>query len=57
VAIPLPGTGAYSGSLAAWLLNLDWKHSFLAVGLGVIIAGLVVYLLSAGLFAGLKFLS
>lgn len=57
VAIPLPGTGAYSGSLAAWLLDLDWKRSFMAVGLGVVVAGLIVYLLSAGLVTGLRFLS
>lgn len=57
VAIPLPGTGAYSGSLAAWLLDLEWKRSFIAVGLGVVAAGLIVFLLSAGLLAGLKFLT
>lgn len=53
VAIPLPGTGAYSGSVAAWLLNLDWRHSLLAVASGVIVAGVIVFLLSTGLVAGL----
>jgi uncharacterized membrane protein len=42
VAIPLPITGAYTGSLAAWLFNLDWKRSMLAVLAGVIIAGIIV---------------
>ena len=42
VAIPLPVTGAYTGSLAAWLFKLDWKRSMLAVMAGVIIAGIIV---------------
>jgi uncharacterized membrane protein len=42
VAIPLPVTGAYTGSLAAWLFNLDWRRSMLAVMAGVIIAGIIV---------------
>ena len=44
VAIPLPITGAYTGSVAAWLFNLDWKRSMLAVMVGVIIAGIIVTL-------------
>ena len=44
VAIPLPVTGAYTGSVAAWLFNLDWKRSMLAVMVGVIIAGIIVTL-------------
>jgi len=44
VAIPLPVTGAYTGSVAAWLFNLGWKRSMLAVMMGVIIAGIVVTL-------------
>ena len=42
VAIPLPITGAYSGTLAAWLLKLDKKHSFWYLAAGVLIAGIVV---------------
>lgn len=42
VAIPLPVTGAYTGSAAAWLFKLDWKRSMLAVLVGVMIAGIVV---------------
>ncbi|MBA4370215.1 MAG: hypothetical protein C0418_01375 [Coriobacteriaceae bacterium] len=43
VAIPLPGTGAYSGSCAGWLLDLDPRHAFLAVTLGVVGAFLIVW--------------
>lgn len=43
VAIPLPGTGAYSGTAAAWLLDMDKRKGFLAVSLGVVGAFLVVW--------------
>ncbi|MRS13109.1 MAG: ligand-binding protein SH3 [Actinobacteria bacterium] len=43
VAIPLPGTGAYSGTAAAWLLDMDVKKGFLAVSLGVVGAFLLVW--------------
>ncbi len=42
VAIPLPATGAWSGCLIAWLLDLDRKKSILAISLGVLIAGILV---------------
>ena len=42
VAIPLPITGAYTGTLAAWILKLDKKRSSIYLALGVVIAGLVV---------------
>ena len=45
VGIPLPGTGAWTGSLIASLLQLDQKKSMLAVLLGVIMAGCIVSLL------------
>jgi len=48
VAIPLPITGAYTGTILAWLVNMDWKKAFPAVGLGVIIAGVVVLLITLG---------
>lgn len=44
VAVPLPGTGAWSGSLISWLLNLDRKKSILAISLGVVAAGLLVFM-------------
>ncbi len=49
VAVPLPGTGAWSGSLASWLLGLDRKKSILAISLGVIIAGIIVLLGTLGI--------
>lgn len=45
IAIPLPITGAYTGSAGAWILGLNRKKSFLAAFLGVAISGLIVSLL------------
>ena len=44
VGIPLPGTGVWTGTLAASFLNLDFKTSVSAVALGVILAGLIMSL-------------
>jgi len=46
VAIPLPGTGAWTGSLAAFLFGLKFKHAFLSILIGVLIAGVIVTCLS-----------
>lgn len=54
VAIPLPGTGAWTGALIAWLLKLNRKKAFLAITIGVIIAGLIVTLAFTGLVALFK---
>ncbi len=48
VAVPLPMTGAYSGAFLAWLLNMEWKKSFLAVAIGVLVAGIIVLGASLG---------
>jgi uncharacterized membrane protein len=42
VAIPLPGTGAWTGALIAFLFGLDFKKSFLVITIGVFIAGVIV---------------
>jgi len=42
VAIPLPITGAYTGTMAAWLLKLQKRKSFWYLALGVVIAGIIV---------------
>lgn len=42
VAIPLPITGAYTGTLGAWILGMDRRKTILAVFVGVIIAGIIV---------------
>lgn len=46
VAIPLPGTGAWTGALLASLLHLDRKKSFGVICIGVFIAGLIISILS-----------
>jgi len=48
VAIPLPFTGAYTGTILAWLLGMDWKKAFPAVGVGVVVAGVVVLSITLG---------
>ena len=48
VAIPLPGTGVWSGSLAAALLNMRFKWAFLAILVGNLIAAILVMTLSNG---------
>lgn len=53
VGIPLPGTGAWTGTLAASLLDMDFKSSVIAVLFGVVLAGVIMGLASAGLFGAL----
>ncbi len=48
VGIPLPGTGAWTGCIIAWLLDLDRKKSILAISLGVLMAGILVLLGTLG---------
>ena len=53
VGIPLPGTGAWTGTLAASILDMDFTSSILAVMLGVLLAGIIMLLVSVagvGLF-------
>ncbi|MCI8616799.1 MAG: small multi-drug export protein [Clostridia bacterium] len=44
VGVPLPGTGAWTGTLAASFLKIDFKTSILAVTLGVLLAGIIMSL-------------
>jgi uncharacterized membrane protein len=48
VAVPLPLTGAYTGTILAWLLDMNWEKAFPAVSLGVLVAGIVVLLITLG---------
>ncbi len=48
VAVPLPGTGAWTGSLIAYLFNKDVKISTLMIFIGVLIAGVIVLALTLG---------
>lgn len=53
VGIPLPGTGAWTGTLAASLLDMDFKSSVTAVLLGVLLAGIIMGLLGTGIFGAI----
>lgn len=53
VGVPIPGTGAYSGSLAAWLLDMEWRRALTGVALGVLIAFCIVWAVSE---AGIRML-
>ena len=50
VGIPLPGTGAWTGMLAASFLDMDFKKSTLAVLIGVLLAGMIMGIISYGAF-------
>ena len=56
VAIPAPGTGAWTGSLIAALMEMRLKHSLLSVFCGVVLAGAVITLISYGALGFLSFL-
>ena len=51
VGIPVPGTGAWTGTLAASILDMDFKSSVLAVMLGVLLAGIIMAAVSVGIFS------
>lgn len=53
VAVPLPGSGAWTGCFLAVLLGLDKKKSFLAALLGVFIAGIIMMIFSYGILKGI----
>lgn len=50
VAIPIPGTGAWTGTLAASILNLDFKKTMFAITAGILVAGFIMLVASLGLF-------
>ena len=54
VGIPLPGTGAWTGTLAASFLDMGFKRSVIAVMCGVVIAGVIMGLASMGVFGGIS---
>lgn len=51
VGIPLPGTGAWTGTLAASILDMDFKSTIIAVMLGVLLAGIIMMVLSVAGFS------
>ena len=54
VGIPLPGTGAWSGTLAASILNMDFRKSVIYVLLGVFLAGVIMLAASLGVFGAIS---
>ena len=48
VGIPLPGTGAWTGSLAAGLLHMNWKKAFPAIIVGILLASVIMSVISYG---------
>lgn len=50
VGVPIPGTGAWTGTLAASILDLDFKKTVLAVTAGVLLAGVIMLIGSIGIF-------
>ena len=53
VGIPLPGTGAWTGSLLAALLGMKFKKAFPAVLLGIVLASVIMSIVSYGLLGAL----
>ena len=51
VGVPIPGTGAWTGTLGASFLNMGFKSTVLSVCLGVVIAGVIMALVSTGVFS------
>ena len=51
VGIPLPGTGAWTGTLGASFLNMGFKSTVVAVSFGVVLAGIIMGLASTGVFS------
>ena len=54
VGIPLPGTGAWTGTLAASFLGLDFKKSVIYICFGVVLAGIIMGILSSGVFGAIN---
>ena len=54
VGIPLPGTGAWTGTLAASILDLDFKKSIVAAMAGVVLAGLIMLVASYGVVGAIS---
>ena len=51
VAVPIPATGVWSGTLLAWLFELEFKKSFLVLSIGVLISSTITTLITLGLLS------
>ena len=56
VGIPLPGTGAWTGTLAASLLDLNFRKSMLYILLGLLLAAAIMLAASLGVFGAISFI-
>lgn len=56
VAIPFPATGAWTGSLAAYLFKVKFRYAFFLIFLGILIAGIIVTLANLGVISFLGWL-
>ena len=54
VGIPIPGTGAWTGTLGASFLNMGFKSTVAAVSLGVLIAGIIMAFTSMGALTAIE---
>ena len=57
VAVPLPITGAYTGTVLSWLLAMDWRRAFFGVAAGVVLAGIIVMLITMGVVTAVPLLA
>ena len=56
VAIPMPGTGAYFGTIAAYVFDIEKKKAAMAISIGIVITGVLYFAAMKGLIKGLSFL-
>ena len=54
VGIPVPGTGAWTGTLAASILDMDFKKSIIFILLGLLLAAVIMLLASLGVFGAIN---
>ncbi|MEM7825627.1 MAG: small multi-drug export protein [Candidatus Aenigmatarchaeota archaeon] len=52
--LPSPFSGTYTASALAWILNLDWKRSLLAIFIGSFVGGIIILLSIFGIFMSIK---
>lgn len=54
VGVPIPGTGAWTGTLAASILDMPFLKAVVSIMAGVLIAGIIMVLASAGVFGAIR---
>jgi uncharacterized membrane protein len=56
VAIPIPGSGSWAGSLASFIFGIEKKKAFVSIAIGVVIAGTIISLITTGVLGFLNIL-